>query len=253
MSFSENTLGKSIRVIRLVGYALLVLASLDSVSLFFPPGFTKPEWELQVMGRLVDSVPVPLIALVMIFFAEQTDRLRIEKQLLRFLSWVCFGFALLHFAMLPLGLGDTWRLNNKNNSDIGNALSRQIKPLIDTETKLKQSNSAQELKKTIEDLVRANPNQTPTITDPEKIRERMLAAITTSTKQIKAESDAVKLSALQNLIRASAKLNIGTVVAAVAYFMLWKLTPWARIGGRRKSRKSSESQDSSQTVELPKS
>jgi hypothetical protein len=237
MSFADSGLGKSANVVRIVGYVLFTLSTLNTLSLFFPPAFMNPAWELQVMGRLVDAVPVPLISLAMIFFGEGTDRLRVEKLPLRFLSWACLGFAIIHFALLPLGLGNTWRVNNRNNSQIGTALSQQITPLQAAESKLNQSNSEVELQKIITDLVRVNPNQAPNLTNPKVIRDKMLTEISKTTQKLKANSDAAKLATLQNLIRASAKLNLGTIASAIAYFFLWKLTPWARVGGRRSNRK----------------
>jgi hypothetical protein len=237
MSFADSGIGKSAQIIRIVGYVLFILGTLDTISLFFPPAFMNPVWEFQVMGRLVDAVPVPLISLVMIFFGEASDRLRVEKLPLRVLSWACLGFAIIHFALLPLGLGNTWRVNNRNNSQIGTALSQQILPLQTAETKLNQTNSEVELQKIITDLVRANPNQAPNLTNPKVIRDKMLTEISKNTQKLKANSDAAKLATLQNLIRASAKLNLGTIASAIAYFFLWKLTPWARVGGRRRNRK----------------
>lgn len=235
MSFANSGLGKSANIVRIVGYVLFVLATLDTIAAFFPPAFMNPAWELGVMGRLVDAVPVPLIGLSMIFFGEQSERLRFEKHSLRFLSWACLFFAVIHFALLPLGLGNTWRVNNRNNLQIGASLSQQISPLQTAETRLNQTNSEPELQKIIGDLVRANPSQTPNLTNPKLIREAMLSQIAKTMQQLKADSDASKLATLQNLIRTSAKLNLGTIAAAIAYFFLWKLTPWARV--KRKNRK----------------
>jgi len=252
MSFAGNGLGKSTIIIRIVGYVLFFLATLDSFSLFFPPSFMNPAWELQVMGRLVDAVPVPLIALVMIFFGEQTDRFRFEKLPLRILSWACLVYTIIHFALLPLGLGNTWRVNNRNNVQIGAALSQQIKPLQDAETKLNQTNSEAELQKIIADLVRANPNQAPNLTNPTVIRTSMLTEIAKTIQKLKADSDATRLATLQNLIRASAKLNLGTIASAIAYFFLWKWTSWARVvSGKRKKSRQTDPQESK--PELPTS
>lgn len=244
MNLAESSGAQSIKLIRLVGYVLFVLSIFDTIALFFPPAFMNPVWELQLMGRFVDAVPVPLIALVMIFFAESSDRLRIEKRALRFLSWLCLVLAIIHFAILPLGLGNTWRVNNRNNNQIGATLTQQITPLQTAETRLKQAGSEIELQKIITGLVQANPNQPPTITDPKAIRERMLSGITIATQKFKADSDAARSATSQNLIKLSAKLNLGTLAAAIAYFFLWKLTPWARTGGKRRNRSKQDPQES---------
>jgi len=238
MNFAETSLGKSVKLIRLVGYVLLILSIFDAIALFIPPGFMNPIWELQVMSKLVDAVPVPIIGLVMIFFAEQGDRLRVEKRALRFLSWACLVMAIFHFALLPLGLGNTWRVNNRNNTQISAAVSQQTTALINVETRLNQTSSEAELQKIISDLVRANPDNPLSISDPKLIRQRMLSEISATTKKIKADSEAARSTTLQNLIKTSFKLNLGTLAAAIAYFFLWKLTPWARVGSKRKSRKS---------------
>jgi hypothetical protein len=241
MSFAGSSLGKSLQSIRLVGYILFVLSVIDTIATFIPPAFTNPNWEFQVTGRLVDAVAVPLIALVMIFFAEQSDRAKIEKKILRILSWTCLGLGIIHFALLPLGLANTWRVNNRNNVQVGASLSQQLTVLQNTEAKLNQTNSEAELQKIIKELVQANPNQTPATVEPKVVKERMLGEITSTKQRLQASADMTKLTAFQNLVKASVKLNIGTLAAAIAYFYLWKFTAWARVSVKGKTRNKSRS------------
>lgn len=226
VNIPETNLRVSTNVIRLVGYGILILWLFDFIATFIPPQFTDPAWEFQTMGRLVESVGWALIAFAMIFFGEDAFRLRFELPLLKVLSWVCLGFAILYFAMLPLGLANTWRLRNRNDLQIGSVLAQRTTPLNEVQTRLKNSTSDQELLELYKKLVPAN---TPlTIKDPQETKTKLLGEIDASTKKIKEELDAARDANFKGLVKNSVKWNLGTVLCAVLFAYLWRFSGFYR-------------------------
>jgi len=190
MNISESNMRVSVNVIRLVGYGLLILWLFDFVAAFAPPRFTNPVWEFETMGRLVESVGWVLIAFAMIFFGEDYFRLRIELPLLKVLSWLCLAFAIFYFAMLPLGLANTWRLKNSNDVQVGGILEQRTKPLKEVQSRLNSTTGDRQLLEIFKNLV---PSNTPlNITNPQETKTKLLQEIDTSTKQIKAELDGTR-------------------------------------------------------------
>lgn len=226
MNISENNLRVSINVIRLVGYGLLTLWLIDLIAAFAPPRFTNPSWEFQTMGRLVESSGWGLIAFAMIFFGEDYFRLRFELPLLKFLSWMCLGFAILYFAMLPLGLGNTWRLKNLNDLEIGNVAEKRTTPLQEIQTRLSNSKSDAELLALYKNLV---PSNTPlSIKDPQETKVKLLAEIGATTQRLRAELEVNRSSNFKQLVKSSVKWNLGTILCAVLFGYLWRFSGFYR-------------------------
>jgi len=226
MNISESNMRVSVNVIRLVGYGLLILWLFDFVAAFAPPRFTNPVWEFETMGRLVESVGWVLIAFAMIFFGEDYFRLRIELPLLKVLSWLCLAFAIFYFAMLPLGLANTWRLKNSNDVQVGGILEQRTKPLKEVQSRLNSTTGDRQLLEIFKNLV---PSNTPlNITNPQETKTKLLQEIDTSTKQIKAELDGTRDRNFKLLIKNSVKWNLGTLISAVLFGYLWRFSGFYR-------------------------
>jgi len=226
MNTSESNMRVSANVIRLVGYGLLTLWLFDFVAAFAPPRFTNPVWEFETLGRLVESVGWALIAFAMIFFGEDYFRLRLELPLLKVLSWLCLVFAIFYFAMLPLGLANTWRLKNSNDVQVGSILEQRTKPLKDVQARLNSVTSDRELLELYKKLVPANAPLN--ITDPQETKSKLLQEINTSTQQIKAELDTTRDRNFKLLVKNSVKWNLGTLISAVLFGYLWRFSGFYR-------------------------
>lgn len=227
MNVSENSLRVSTKVIRLVGYGLLVLWLFDFAALFVPPRFMNPAWEFETMGRLVESVGWSLVSFAMIFFGEDSYRLRLELPLLKFLSWMCLGFAILYFAMLPLGLANTWRIRNNNDVEIGRQLAQRTAPIEEVQAKLSSDLSDAELLEVYKKLV--PPNTPLNIKNPRETKEKLLAELSASSAKIKGDLDATRTSNFRQLVKSSVKWNIGTVICAVLFLFLWRFSRFYRV------------------------
>jgi hypothetical protein len=226
MNISESNMRVSASVIRLVGYGLLVLWLFDFVAAFAPSRFTNPVWEFETMGRLVESVGWVLIAFAMIFFGEDYFRLKIELPLLKVLSWSCLAFAIFYFAMLPLGLSNTWRLKNSNDVQVGGILEQRTKPLKEVQSRLNSTTSDRELLELYKKLVPANAPLN--ITNPQETKDKLLQEINTSTQQIKSELDANRDRNFKLLIKNSVKWNLGTLISAILFTYLWRFSDYYR-------------------------
>ncbi len=89
MNDVQGDQGFSIYRLRWIGYGLLILSLLDTIAVLIPANFGNRLWELQTIGAVVERVPVPLLAMALIFFGEGYDRRGLEDIFLKVLSWVC--------------------------------------------------------------------------------------------------------------------------------------------------------------------
>jgi hypothetical protein len=212
----------SMSILRSLGYGLLLLAFFDIVEMFVPPNFMNPAWEFKTFGALVERVPVPLIGLVLVFFGEMNSRSKWEFPILKLLSWLTVLFALLFFLLIPLGVGNTLRLNNQSVAQISTLSKQQISQAEQVEKQLSQA-TPQQIDNFIKSQGRSLEGK-----NPEELKTQVLSKVSQAKKEIKTQAEATQSSRGLNLIKSSVKWNLGALVAGGLFISIWKGTRWAR-------------------------
>lgn len=215
----------SIYRLRWIGYGLLILSLIDTISILTPPQFLNPVWELQTIGALVERVPVPLLGLALIFFGEEYERQGLEELFLKFLSWICLLLALLFLLMLPLGIVNTIRVNNDNNKQITDRANQQLAQLQQVEERLNKG-TPEDLKNLGGELARLGV-QTNT-QDPQELKTQILSRITPAKESLQKQSQAVQSNQRLALLKNSVKWLLGALISSVLFFTIWRGTDWAR-------------------------
>lgn len=225
MTRAEGDEGRSIYRLRWVGYGLLLLALFNTVEIFIPPGFMNPGWELQTIGALVEQVPIPLMALVLIFFGESYDRTRLEKPLLKLLSWLCLLLALLFLLLIPLALVNTLRVDDQVNQRINTQAQQQISQLQQVEDQLTKGTpeDIRTLATQLNSLGIAIDSQ-----NPEEIKSQILSRIPPAKAQLQQQAQTERSNQRLGLVKSSVKWNLGALISSVLLFIIWRGTSWAR-------------------------
>lgn len=227
MNQLEKDYWPSIFKLRFLGYILLILAAIDVINIFIPFRFTNPVWEFQMIGALVEHAPLPLIGSILVFFGERDYRNKIEIYLLNFISWGALIGAFLFFLLLPLGINNTWRINNQNHMQITNQSSQQM-------TQLQQFKEVLNKAKTNEDIAQAfkslnSPKNTPELKNPQEVKTQLLSQIGQLEKNINNQAQATQSHTHKELIKNSVKWNLGALVCSFAFIWIWQVTDWARL------------------------
>ncbi|HEY9851529.1 MAG TPA: HpsJ family protein [Leptolyngbyaceae cyanobacterium] len=213
-------------LIRVAGYGLLLLAAFDYVNIFIPSRFTNPVWEFQMMAELIEKSPVPLIGLVFVFYGKDEFRREIENIFLRILSWFCLVVAILYIVLIPLGVNNTIRINNLNNSQINNQLSQQLGQLQQVTTRLNEASSQQNIANLYNAITRQN--LPPNINNPEELKKRLLSEVEATRNRVQMEAETTRKNQKINLLKNSVKWNLGAIICGVLFMMVWRITNWAR-------------------------
>ncbi|MBD2603209.1 hypothetical protein H6G81_01395 [Scytonema hofmannii FACHB-248] len=213
----------SMNILRSLGYGLLLLAFFDIVEMFVPPNFMNPAWEFQTFGALVERVPVPLIGLVLVFFGEMNSRSKWEFPILKLLSWLTLLFALLFFLLIPLGVGNTLRLNNQSAAQISTLSKQQLSQAEQVEKQLNQA-TPQQIDNFLKSQGRSLDGK-----NPEELKTQVLSKVSQAKQQIKTQAEVTQSSRGLSLIKSSVKWNLGALVASALFISIWKGTSWARI------------------------
>lgn len=222
------TMGHLLRLARVVGYGLLLLSLVDFLYVLIPANFMDPVWEYQFAGDLVKLVPVPLLALVLVFWGDNVERQDLEWPILKFLSWLTLIFSIILFLLIPLTAANTLRIHRFNNEQISTQVNQQRQQIDATRTQLEGA-TAQQLQGLVPtpDAQGQLPNAP---TSPEEARTQILDNLNQAREQAAVQANQARANVKQNLIKNSLKLMAGGFVGSFLFLYAWLVSRWARRG-----------------------
>jgi len=199
---------------RIAGYGLLVLAFLDIVDSFIPPHFQDPLWEFEVVGNLVERVPVPLIGVVLVFSSETNIRV------FRFLSTACLVVAVLYLLLVPLGISSAWRIDQQNEQKFSSLVSQRLAQVQQVREVLSRATTSQDLSQILSRLSPQSPP--PQINNPAELKSQLISKLAQADKTVRAEVQAKQADTRNTLVEKGLKLNLGALVSSVIFFRIWR-------------------------------
>ncbi len=229
MNQLEKDYWPSIFKLRFIGYILLILAAIDVINILIPFRFTNPVWEFQMIGALVEHAPLPLIGSIFVFFGEKDYRNKIEIYILNFISWAALlaGCLFLFLLLLPLGINNTWRINNQNYVQITKQSAQPMSQIRQAKELLNKAKTNEELNQVFKSL---NPQKnTPELKNPQEVKTQLLLQIGQLEKNVNNQVQATQGNTRKELIKNSVKWNLGALVCSFAFIWIWHATDWARL------------------------
>lgn len=223
--FTSND-DQSTFILRVAGYSLLLLGLFDCVYIFIPANFTNPAWEFQMIGQIVERVPVPLLGLVLIFYGDDSSRSRLEEVVLKLLSWLALLLGLLFILLIPLGIVNTWRIDNQNTAQINKQASERMLQLKQVEDKLNNAKTNEEFKQLFSSI--NSQGRAPKIDNPLEYRKQLFLELSKAKKMVENQVTATKASTRLALLKNSVKWNLGALVSGFAFVWMWHATAWTR-------------------------
>lgn len=211
-------------VLRIVGYCLLVLGLVNWVDILVPPQLMNPVWEFQTIGAIVESAPIPLIAMAFILFGNDFQRRKGEALLVRLLSYFCILLAIAFLILVPVTFSTVFRIYNQIDQQTWSNVEEQNTRLDEIEQQLTQATD-QEVENflrgrgvDLESQTQTEPGQTPKELILERLDE-VRGSITTQSTETKANQ---KRATLKSAI----KWTIGALLSGFTFIYLWRQTRW---------------------------
>jgi hypothetical protein len=221
-----NTI-KTLKIMRSIGYGLLLLSLIDLLFILFPPEFTKPIWEYQTIGDLVRLIPVPMLAFVLVFYGEALGRKRIERPLVKVLSWSTLIFGIFCILMIPLTVVNTLRIGQYNNDQINNQVTQQKVQLDKTKTQLEKATPEQ-----VQSLIPLPDKKTGDLPNvpknPEEAKNQVLTNIQKAQQEADNQAITAQKNVQRNLIKNSSKIILESLIGGCLFLYTWFVTHWAR-------------------------
>ena len=231
---------------RRIGYALLMLCFADLLYVLLPPEFTNPVWEYQTIGDVIKLVPVPMLALMLIFYGGTRFRSKQERLILNLLSWMTLVIGILSLLTVPLVMSNSVRINQFNNNQITTQVSQQKQQLDATRKQLDRA-SPEELKNLV-----PTPDQQGNLPDipnsPQQAKAQILINLNRAKAQADQQAETARNNVRRNLVKNTIKLVVQSLIAGLFFIYIWQMTAWTR----RASSYQNEPAYVSPTLKLPK-
>jgi hypothetical protein len=228
MNITQNRQIFSSGILRLVGYGLLLMALVDLIFLLIPFKFMNPTWEFQTMGAIIERIPVTLLGIMLVYYGERDDRAPIERFVLRWLSRASLVAAILLVLMIPLSITDSFRIYYQYNAGINTNIVKNIDILQNFKQQLKVANSSEAITQII---AKQSSRQIdiPESVNPQKLKTDIINSLQKNQDDLRQQSQAMRSEQKRMLLKSCLKWNLGALISACLFFLIWKSTLWARL------------------------
>lgn len=215
----KASLPVSTTLMRIVGYGLLLLSLLDMMAMLLPFRLTDAGWRFQIFGELIERIVVPLLAVMLIFYGESQDRKKQEKLFLPALSWLCLGFGVILFLLIPISLFTAQRMDVQFESQMKAQYNQAIQQLEQSEQKLKVAKPDQ-LKQFMNQRGFSIPENSDSLQVQDKLAQFMFQERRSLTSQYQQARSDQQMKLLKNGI----KWSLGALVSGTLFIYIWRLT-----------------------------
>jgi hypothetical protein len=214
----QPTLHLPVSLARAVGYGLLVLTIFNIADLLIPISLMQPVWELQTIGALVESVPIPLLSLALIFYQGNTSRWKSESLLLKIISWLSLVWGAVLLMLIPLIVSNTIRLNAQASERVSSDYSIQVTQIERFQDQLKSATS--------EDLNGFLASQGISLDgqDLQQVKDEVSKRLAESRKQIQTQYEAERANRRNSLLKNAVKCISGALVSGFIFMYIWRQT-----------------------------
>lgn len=224
-SISTNELieAKSYDFVVLVGYVILGLIFLDYLNVLIPPQFFNPNWELESIGRIIETTWILLLGFMLVFFRTQQRSIKQQElKLLSFLSWLTLVVAICCFLAMPLLISDALRIHQTNKAQINAQLTSQNKQVEQVFSQIDRA-SAPEINALLKN------NQLPSSSNSVRDVKKQLVDVIKQKQEIATEQLKQSLKSKQTqLFKTTFKWALGAIISGVAFVTVWRYTSWTR-------------------------
>lgn len=214
---------KSYKMIAILGYVLIGLILFEYINFLVPPRFFNPTWELNTIGKIIDTIWILLLGLVMVLFRTHKSKVKQgELRLLSLLSWGALLMAFVCFLSAPLTASNALRLDRSNQTQINSQIATYNDGAENILGRAENATDAQ-----LQQFLQQN-----NLFDGENTTDSVKAQFNNVIEQRKQDSvsqlnERLKSSRL-SLAKKTFKYFIGAIVSGIAFVAIWKQSQWTR-------------------------
>ena len=213
-------------ILRSIGYSLLLIAVVNISFLLIPLQLMNPLWEFQTVGAVVERTPFILLGIVLVCYEQRSDRASIELPILKGLSLFSLISTIVLLLVIPLNINNSFSIYYQN-SVINNAQSIAQKDAIEKfEKQLLLADSKEEITAIIQQ--QTQQINIPASINIQTLKDNILIILQNYRDNINNQIQTFRKQKRLLLIQKCLQWNLGALIAAILFFLIWKSTYWAR-------------------------
>ncbi len=213
-------------ILRLVGYGLLLMAVVNISFLLIPLQLMNPLWEFQTVGAIIKRTPFILLGIVLICCGERSNRASIELSVLKGLSWFSLISVIVLLLVIPLNINNSLRIYYQTNAIDDAQFISQQDTIKQFQEQLTFANSQEEITAIIQQKT-PNINISDSI-DIKDLKNSIIVILQDYRNSIASQIQTFGEQKRSLLIKNCFKWDIGALISAILFFLIWKSTDWTR-------------------------
>jgi len=214
------------RITSVVGYGLLIFAGIDLLFQLLANPFAGALSAFRFSSGLVDRIPVPLLALGILFAFPRTVSLPLERTILRLLSFVPFVYAGGFLLVIAAALITGNRLINVAEQQIALQSQAQLRQLETTVDRVKALNSS-DLASVVQNF---NQQNRTTLKDTEFLN-KLVEQTDAQKARLKVGTEQAFQAQRRSMTLELLKVLLGAAAGSGIMFLLGTAAAWARSSG----------------------
>ena len=214
------------RITSVVGYGLLIFAGIDLLFQLLANPFGGALQAFRFSSGLVDRIPVPLLALGILFSFPRTVSLPLERTILRLLSFVPFVYAGGFLLVIAAALITGNRLINVAEQQIALQSQAQLRQLETTVDRVKALNSS-DLASVVQNF---NQQNRTTLKDTEFLN-KLVEQTDAQKARLKVGTEQAFQAQRRSMTLELLKVLLGAAAGSGIMFLLGTAAAWARSSG----------------------
>jgi amino acid transporter len=111
LQIANASILSSIPIIHTLGYGLILLTTINSLSIAIPVNFFDSFWILSTLEQIIEQIPLALLGLILIFFGKNLYRDRLERKILKLLHSFALWLGVLLLFFIPLSIFNNVLIN----------------------------------------------------------------------------------------------------------------------------------------------
>jgi len=218
------------RITSVVGYGLLIFAGIDLLFQLLANPFGGALQAFRFSSGLVDRIPVPLLALGILFAFPRTISLPLERTVLRLLSFVPYVYAGGFLLVIAAALITGNRLINVAEQQIAMQSQSQLRQLETTVDRVKSLNSS-DLASVVQNF---NQQNRTTLKDTEFLN-KLVEQTDAQKARLKVGTEQAFQAQRRTMSLELLKVLLGAAAGSGIMFLLGNAAAWARSPGAGQS------------------
>lgn len=229
VSPAERALVLGIQIFRVVGGLLLAFYFLEAMASLAELRLRNPSAELRFASMMTDRIPLGLLGFSLLLCHPRFLRKKPEALLLKVIANLPIALVLLYLILIPLTMNAAANLFRNAAANLGLQAEEQVKK-VRTVRDATMNLPVDQQESMVERYNQANPKKKPV--DLSGFLKTLNDEVKASEARLEQERRSVLGTQQRTLYSSQFVQSVKCLLGAGAFFLIWKLTSWARGPGQ---------------------